>query len=125
MKTFKLYQSILVGSLALGTFGLVAPTLTMADGKGASKLMFATETVQSPAAKSAHMACCADRYAQVVDVSAKGMNAGTTKAVASHLCPSCSTKIVSSGAGKAKTDAVIHSCGSNTSPNGSCCVASK
>ena len=125
MKSPKLMKSILAGSLVLGTLGLMAPSLSLADGKGASKLISPAPAIQVSAPKATHMACCADRYVQVVDTSAKGMNAGATKAVATHPCPSCQTKIVSTGAGKAKTDTVVHTCGNSASTSSSCCVATK
>jgi hypothetical protein len=125
MKTFKLNKPILVGCLILGMVGLLAPTLSSAEGKGASKLMSPTPTAQVQAAKTTHMACCADAYVKVADTSAKGMNAGATKAVPTHMCPSCQTKIVSVGTGKAKTDSVIHSCGNNAVASTSCCSTTK
>ena len=125
MKTLKLNKPILVASLVLGTFGLVAPTLSSAEGKGASKLMSATPPAQVQPAKTAHMACCAETYVKTADTSAKGMNTGATKVVPTHMCPSCQTKIVSVGTGKAKTDSVIHTCGNNAGASTSCCSTTK
>jgi len=115
------------GLLALGTVGLLAPSLTLAEGKGASRLMFTPPaTRETSAAPAKPMACpaCTDTYRQVRDVAAKGMQANSMKSVATHGCASCQTKIVSVGAGKAKTDTVAHSCGNGT-PQASCCVAAK
>jgi hypothetical protein len=129
MKSLNIRKSILIGALAFGTLGLLAPTLSLADGKGASKLLPepSASKVQTPAPATAqtHMACCTDHYVKVADTSAKGMNAGATKTVPAHPCPYCQTKIASVGAGKAKTDKVTHSCGSSASTTASCCVAAR
>jgi hypothetical protein len=129
MKSLKIRKSILIGSLAFGTLGLLAPTLSLADGKGASKLLAEPSDskilAQASVTSQTHMACCTDRYVKVADTSAKGMNAGATKAVPAHPCAYCQTKIVSVGAGKAKADKVTHSCGSNASTSATCCVATK
>ena len=125
MKSINIRNSILVGCLAIGALGLLTPSLSFADGKGASKLMSSVTTsqtqVQAAARNNSHMSCCSDRYAAVVDQSAKGMRAGSTKMVPSHACSSCETKITAVGVGKAKTDSVIHSCGNNASGTTSCC----
>jgi hypothetical protein len=130
MKSINIHKSIFLGCLALGTLGLLTPTLSFADGKGASKLMPSATTsqtqLQAASRNVSHMSCCTDRYTQAVDQSAKGMRAGSTKMVPTHACTSCQTKITSVGVGKAKTDNVSHSCGSNaTAAAASCCVATK
>jgi hypothetical protein len=124
MKT-NLPRSLFLTGVAIGALALVTPTLTWADGKGASKLMFAAQPqtqVQSAPAKAA-MSCpqCKDVYTKVADTTAKGMRSEPTKTVATHMCPACSTKITEVGAGKAKTNKVVHSCAMETS----CCVATK
>jgi hypothetical protein len=130
MKTLKNFRNpLFLGCLALGALGLLAPTLTLAEGKGASKLMSPSSISQvrpqTAPSKISQMPCvrCTDGYTKVVDKSAKGMRADTMRTVAVHLCPSCQTKIVSVGAGKAKTDKVAHSCG--TTAEASCCMAAK
>ena len=130
MKSINIRNSILVGCFAIGALGLLTPTLSRADGKGASKLLPSATTsktqVQAASRNNSHMSCCTDRYVVVVDQSAKGMRAGSTKMVPTHACTSCQTKITSVGVGKAKTDNVSHSCGSNaTAAAASCCVATK
>ena len=126
MKTLKnLSHSFLFTGLAIGTLAFLAPNLTWAEGKGASKLMFGPKpqtALQSAPAKPA-MSCarCTDAYTKVADTSTKGMRSEPTKTVAAHMCPACSTKIASVGAGKSKTDKVVHSCGMATS----CCVATR
>ena len=130
MKSINIRKSIFLGCLAIGALGLLTPTLSMADGKGASKLMFSATTsqnqVQAASRNDSHMSCCAERYAAVMDQSAKGMRAGSTKMVPTHGCTSCQTKITSVGVGKAKTDNVIHSCDNKgTAAASSCCVATK
>ena len=123
--TTKLSRSVFVASLAVAALGLLSPNLTLADGKGASKLLFSpssaapTVSVKAPA-KTCPM--CVDAYKQAADTEAKGMRAGSVKAVAFHMCPACSTTVTAVGSGKAKTDKVTHSCGTAQS---SCCLATK
>jgi hypothetical protein len=130
MKRIKNFRtSAVAGLLALGTVGLLVPSLTLAESKGAAKLMFPASTTREASAapaKQSSMSCpaCSDGYRQMRDTAAKGMRADTTKSVAAHGCASCQTKIVSIGTGKAKTDTVAHSCG-NGAPQASCCVAAK
>jgi hypothetical protein len=124
MKT-NLPHSLFLTAVAIGALALAAPSLTWADGKGASKLMFGVQPqtqMQSAPAKAA-MSCprCTDVYTKVADPSAKGIRSESLKTVAAHMCPACSTKITAVGAGKAKTDKVVHSCGMETS----CCVATQ
>src|SRR5690242_20754755 len=118
-----LRNSLFLGCLALGTLGLLAPSLTLAEGKGASKLMFAPATNQSNmvASSSAHKGCarCTDGYTRVADTAPKGIRAEQMRTIALHMCSSCQTKISTVGTGKAKTDKVVHSCGSGEA---SCCV---
>lgn len=131
MKSLITRHVIVLGCVAVGTLGLMAPSLALAQGKGASKLMFAaprgqTQT-QAVASSRPEMSCprCTDGYAKVADTSAKGMRAGSMRTVSTHLCTSCETKIVSVGAGKAKTDKIAHSCGNNATVQASCCIAVK
>jgi hypothetical protein len=128
MKTLKnVRNSIFLGCLALGTLGLLTPGLTLAEGKGASKLMFAASASQTQVQPASSMPCsrCTDGYTKVGDTSAKGMKAGTMKNIPVHLCASCQTKIVSVGSGKAKTDKAVHTCGNPTIAQASCCMAAK
>lgn len=126
MKSFiKSPRSLFVASLALAAIGLLSPNLTLAEGKGASKLMFpASSPAPAVSVKAPAKTCpmCVDAYRQAADTEAKGMRAGSLKAVAFHMCPSCSTTITAVGSGKAKTDKVTHSCGTTQS---SCCLATK
>ena len=126
----KLPHSIFLGCIVLGTFGVLSPSLTLADGKGSSKLLFpeaAPAKVQSVPAKASAMACprCLDVYTKVVDTSVKGMRAERLRMVPAHACPSCQTKITSIGVGKAKTDKVAHTCGTTAGAQASCCMAAK
>jgi hypothetical protein len=127
MKTLKtLPRALFVTGLTIATLGLLAPALSMADGKGALKLMFGPQPqaqVQPASSGKATMSCprCTDGYKKVADTSVRGLRADSTRTAAAHMCPACSTKITSVGAGKAKTDKVSHSCGMETS----CCVAAK
>ena|SRR5579864_7892054 len=132
MKTLKnVRNSIFLGCLALGTLGLLTPGLTLAEGKGASKLMSSASTsqtqVQAAPANLSQMSCtrCTDGYTKITDTSAKGMNAGTMRNIPVHLCASCQTRIVSVGAGKTKTDKAVHACGNTATAQASCCMAAR
>lgn len=130
MKSFNnLRNSLFLGCLALGTIGLLTPGLTLAQGKGASKLMFApaSQTQAATVSASARRSCarCTDAYTRVVDENAKGIRAGSMRMAAVHGCPACQTKIMSVGTGKAKTDKVVHSCGQSSPSQSSCCMAVK
>jgi hypothetical protein len=125
-------RPVLAASLAVGVLSLLAPNATLADGKGASLLMpvkTAGTVIQTPASASRQtaMSCprCKDGFATVAETNPKGMRLASVKTVPVHLCSSCSTKIASVGAGKAKTDKVTHTCGDSATSQGSCCMASK
>jgi hypothetical protein len=126
-----LRNSIVIGSLTFAVVGILSPTLGLAEGKGASKLMFVAPATQSAAASSnlAQGNCtrCTDGFARVPNDSRKGIRAEATRVVAVHRCPVCVTKITSVGAGKAKTDQVSHTCGNiNSGISGSsCCMMAK
>src|SRR5215471_20816228 len=110
----KVFGLALRGCVAVGMFGLLIPTITLADGKGASKLMAGAgnSVSQAVSVSDSSKGCpmCKDGYVMITDRSAKGMKAQTTKATPTHLCTSCSTQITSVGVGKAKTDKVTHTC---------------
>jgi len=115
---------ILLGCVAIGAVGLAAPGLALAEGKGASKLMFAAAKIDrapqnAALAKATGMSCprCTDGYIGVADKSSKGMHHDSVKLVTVHLCSACETKITVVG--------VSHSCGMNGSAGAPCCVASK
>jgi hypothetical protein len=134
MKTpLNLRRSVFLACISISTAGLLAPSLTLADGKGASKLMFAASGPRTEAQVAtvtpdkAMMNCsrCVDGHAQVVEKTGKGMPVESVKTVPVHLCPACQTRIVSVGFGKARTDQVIHSCASSGMSGRTCCVAGK
>jgi hypothetical protein len=124
-----LRNSIVIGSLTFAVVGILSPTLGLAEGKGASKLMFVPPTTQSAATSSklAQDSCsrCMDRFTTVANDSRKGIRAEATRVVPVHRCPVCVTKITSVGAGKSKVDQVSHTCGNNASSGSSCCMAAK
>jgi hypothetical protein len=81
-----------------------------------------------PVAVTAH-ACvgCTDTFVRVADNGAKGANRllsganGLTTYTVRHDCAGCDTKIVTQGAGKAKKDMAIHTCGANV--KAACCAS--
>jgi len=114
--------------------GLMAlPTFTFAQEKGAQKLMQlqkidSVKALQSvDAGDTIIMSCpkCKDTYATVVEKSFKGATPDQLKQVPIHLCPTCETKIVTKGQGKAVVNTVVHTCKTCGSKEVSCCVMKK
>jgi len=126
-----LCRFIVVVVLGLAAVGLIsAPSTARAQGKGASKLM-PVKTVEDlqnvQKGDILLMSCpkCKDTYATVVEKSFKGMKREELETVVIHLCPSCETKIVTTGPGKSKQDKLVHSCKTCGSEDAFCCVMKK
>src|ERR1043166_9433688 len=104
-----------IACLALAAISLM-PSSGLAQGKGASQLMplkslKTVEDLQSvDKGDKIVMSCpkCKDTYVTTVERSFKGMNHEELKTAVVHLCPTCETKIVATGHGKAKTDKLVH-----------------
>ncbi len=62
---------------------------------------------------------CTDSVVSVVDKGTKGPNYQVSKLVR-HNCTACETKIVAEGAGKARHEVAVHSCG--MAEQSACCV---
>ena len=135
MKTMHQAQGNLTRFIAaLAIAGLMAlPTFVFAQEKGAEKLMQlqkinTVEALQSvEAGDTIIMSCpkCKDTYATVVEKSFKGATPDQLKQVPIHLCPTCETKIVTKGQGKAVVNTVVHTCKTCGSKEVSCCVMKK
>ena len=123
MKT-KLLLIAAIAALAL------IPNLTMAQEKGATRLM-KLSTVQDlqqvDTGDTIIMSCpkCKDTYATVVTKPMKGMQPAEIKQVVKHLCPTCSTTIKTVGVGKNAKDTLVHTCNSCGSEDVSCCLMKK
>ena len=106
------------------------PSLTMAQEKGATKLM-KLQTVQDlqqvEAGDTILMSCpkCKDTFATVVTKPMKGMQPDEIKTVVKHLCPTCTTSIKTVGVGKNSEYKLVHTCNSCGSPDVSCCLMKK
>ena len=119
MKTMNRKPLLIAGLCALAlSFG----TAAFAE-KGAEILKFKKDTPAAKAEAAAPLAhkCanCTDTLATVVDKGTKGPNHAVTKVVR-HNCAACATKIMTEGAGKAKTDVAIHTCKAEVKPV--CCA---
>ena len=120
----KLLLIIAVAALAL------LPNLTMAQEKGATKLM-KLQTVQDlqqvEAGDTIVMSCpkCKDTNATVVTKSLKGASPEEITVQVQHLCPTCSTTIKTEGVGKNAKDTLVHTCNSCGSADVSCCLLKK
>jgi hypothetical protein len=123
MKT-KLLLIAAIAALAL------IPNLTMAQEKGAARLMKLTtvqDLQQVDTGDTIIMSCpkCKDTYATVVTKPMKGMQPAEIKQVVKHLCPTCSTTIKTVGVGKNAKDTLVHTCNSCGSEDVSCCLMKK
>jgi hypothetical protein len=126
-----LCRFIAVAGFALAVVGVVCPPGAFAaEGKGASKLM-PVKTVEDlqtiEKGDVLVMSCpkCKDTYTTVVKTSFKGMKREELETAVIHLCPSCETKIVTTGPGKSKKDKLVHSCKTCSSEDAFCCVMKK
>ncbi len=102
----------------------IAATATIAQEKGASKLLQLSAPQATPVAVASEykpMSCanCKDSFVAVPDTEIKGAGAralvssGTpTRIVAKHLCGACANKWVVKGHGKAKVGVPVHQCAS-------------
>ena len=118
-------------ALVVALFAMVcAPITIYAQEKGATKLL-KLDTVQSLKAvqpgDTVVMTCpkCQDSYAAVVDKSFKGAKPEELKTSQIHLCPTCETKIVTKGEGKAAKDTLVHTCKMCGSQDVSCYLMKK
>ena len=73
------------------------------------------------------MSCpkCKDSTATVVEKTFKAANPEELKATSFHLCPSCDTKVVTTGIGKAAKDMLVHTCKTCGSKDAVCCAIKK
>jgi hypothetical protein len=114
-------KSLLVASVC--ALGLTFGTAAYAE-KGAETLLKLTKGAVPAKAEAAPMAhkCanCKDTLVTVVDKATKGPNHLVSK-VTRHECAGCDTKIVTDGAGKAKKDVSIHTCGADV--KAVCCAS--
>ncbi len=106
------------------------PSLTLAQEKGATKLMqlrTAEDLQQVEAGDTILMTCpkCKDTYATVATKSLKGMQVEEMKTVVKHLCPNCSTTIKTEGTGKNAKNILVHTCNSCGSTDVTCCLMKK
>ena len=114
---------------AIAALALV-PTLTMAQDKGAYKLLplrTAENLQQVEAGDTIVMSCpkCKDTYAAVTTKTLKGMQVEEVKTVVNHLCPTCSTTIKTEGMGRNAKNSLVHTCNSCGSEEVSCCLMKK
>ena len=106
------------------------PSLTMAQEKGATKLM-KLQTVQDlqqvEAGDTIIMSCpkCTNTFATVVTTSLKGMQREQLTTVVKHMCPTCSTTIKTEGMGKNAVNKLVHTCNSCGSTEVTCCLMKK
>jgi coenzyme F420-reducing hydrogenase gamma subunit len=129
-----LVRNILCTGLVLAiTVALGSTGAALAQQKGAEKLvqLQQVKTVQDLQSVEKGdmivMSCpkCKDTAATVVEQTFKGASPQQLKTTTIHLCPSCSTKIVTKGHGKQTTDVLVHTCNTCGSKDAFCCVIKK
>lgn len=106
------------------------PSLTLAQEKGATKLMnlkTVEDLQQVQAGDTILMSCpkCKDTFATVATKSLKGMQPDEIKTVVKHLCPNCTTTIQTDGTGKNAQAKLVHSCNACGSTDVTCCLMKK
>jgi hypothetical protein len=117
--------ALTVMALAAVTF-VTAPISSVAQEKGAERLLKLNRPAITSTAVKAQapvMSCpkCIDTVVAVAQPTGKGGRVETANIVR-HECPSCSTKIVTQGAGKNAENIVKHECKMD---GGSCCALKK
>ena len=129
-KNMKTIRNILLAGLTVVAVSLLsAPAISQAqEAKGATKLMWskpittAADVAALQPGDMVVMSCpkCQNSQAVVVEKSFKATVPDAKQTVTTHLCPSCTTKIVPQGG---KQDAkVVHVCNSCGSEKVSCCA---
>ena len=113
----------LTGTLILFAGSMI--TMNASDiptGKGGAQFLMKPDAPRTAMA-AAPMKCakCIDTYTMKRDLTARGANKPLTL-VAEHQCGSCSTRITTTGVGKAKQDVALHTCGSGLGQNLTCCT---
>jgi hypothetical protein len=129
-----LIRSLISTSLALTVAVVVGSTDTaLAQQKGAEKLvqLQKVKTVQDlqsiEKGDMIVMSCpkCKDTAATVAEQTFKSATGEQLKTTTIHLCPTCSTKIVTEGNGKQAKDMLVHTCNACGSKDAFCCVIKK
>ena len=113
----------LAGTLILIAGGMI--TMNAGDipsGKGGAQILMKPQAPNA-AITAGSMKCtrCVDSYTMKRDTSARGASKPLVLA-AQHQCGGCSTRIVTTGSGKAKQDVALHSCASGAAQNLTCCT---
>ncbi|HLH56985.1 MAG TPA: hypothetical protein VKY92_25620 [Verrucomicrobiae bacterium] len=112
-------KNILTGTFA--ALALVAFSVPAEQIKGAQRLMKqapSTDAMAAAPAKSHDCATCQDVTKEVKFVSSKGAGVKTAL-VNRHTCPTCDTRLLTAGQGKAAHTVAVHICASGATPN--CC----
>jgi hypothetical protein len=129
-----LFRTTLGTGLALAIAVVLGSTGTaLAQQKGAEKLV---QMQQIKAVQDLQkidkgdiivMSCpkCKDTAATVAEQTFKGVTGAQLKTTTVHLCPTCSTKIVTEGHGKQAKDILVHTCNTCGSKDAFCCVMKK
>ena len=102
----------------------------LAQEKGATKLMKLStpqDLQQVEAGDTIVMTCpkCKDTYTSVVTKPLKGVESEEMKTMMTHMCPTCSTSIKTTGMGKNAKDKLVHTCNMCGSTDVSCCLMKK
>lgn len=125
MKSFTNHRSILT-TIAVALAGVAFLVNTAAaQEKGAQQLLKPTagNSAQAlTAADTTGMACpkCKDTLVMGAQPAGKGMRQASQSS--RHECPTCSTKIVTTGVGKQAQNKALHTCQETSGADASCCA---
>jgi hypothetical protein len=114
---------------AIATLALL-PNLTMAQEKGATRLMKlqkVEDLQQVETDDTIVMSCpkCKDTYSTMVKKPMKGMQPDEVRTEVKHLCPTCTTSIKTEGVGRNAVNKLVHTCNACGSEKVTCCLMKK
>jgi hypothetical protein len=104
-------KTIVTIALATLVAAFAAQAEVITKGGAADLAISPTVRTEAPAAKAMNCGMCKSEFAKVETPTFKG-TAPTVVTVERHACPTCGTKWVSAGHGKAKVESAVHTCGS-------------
>jgi hypothetical protein len=104
-------KKIITIAIATLVVSFAAQSEVITKGGAAGLVKSPAIRTEAPVAKAMGCAMCKSEFAKVQTLTFKG-TAPAAVTVERHECPSCGTKWVSTGHGKAKVESAVHTCGS-------------
>ncbi len=125
------FGTTLLALAVLGVLPLLNPALAQEKGATLLQRLHTVTTVQDLQALNTDdtivMSCpkCKDTWISVVEKTFKSATPQELKSEEIHLCPACSTRLVTKGQGKHAQDVLVHTCKMCGSKDVFCCVMTK